>query len=281
MDWKQKAVNKTNILENNTQKVNYALVKAKNEEINLKKFLQILNQDNISYESFLKEPEPDFLLFNHDMNNSIGLEVTSLNLDYLKGCERQIEFMINNARDIFEANNTDLKYDLSISFSWDNVINRDIVYLKKNKKEIICDILQVVQRIEPIKFNKKSFIMNKVFDFHNSKFINKITVRNLVSKKSSWTRAHGTIVQEVQCVRKDDLSYQDLINNAINKKLNKPLNYKVEYNEIWLLIYASENTSSTLFTLDNFNYNKVYYTVYDKVYLMMENKLVLLKTDKV
>ncbi|MGN0002839.1 MAG: hypothetical protein ACI35V_05335 [Sphingobacterium composti] len=254
------------------------LSKAKEEKINLDRFLGLLKRVDLKFESFLKEPESDFLLLSGNNKKPIGIELTSLNQEHLKRSEKEIEFILNDAMSEFGAQHPLLKYNLSISFSFDNVWYKDFIFLKKEKQTIVDDLIKVVKHIEIIKSNRQSFTMYKVFQFHNSKFVNWVNVRNANNPINEWYLTGEAGGHSSQNVINNNSISEDLIEKLINKKIDKPFNYNVEYDEIWLLIYAHEGRNSSSFSLDYFDYNKMYKTRYDKVYLMLENKVVLLNT---
>lgn len=259
------------------------IAQAKEELQKAIEFLKLLDQENIIFDNLLKEPEPDVKLLNQINNSAIGMELVSLNIDKIKPLEFKLRNIVEHARVIFEEKSNPIDpICVTISFSKSGELKLDpdngSKIIDKCKHEIINDLVSIITKYEK-SISKGSLLeINKVFDF-DSKYIDRISISKTFMS-NFWSLSGGTVVPPIQNVNCGNGYEEDLIQKYLDKKSDKPKNYKSNYEELWLLIYAKENRNSTLFTLDRFDYNKIYKSPYDKVYLMLENRIELINTNK-
>lgn len=262
----------------------HAIGQAKEESLKTIKFLELLNKEHIVLDGLLCEPEPDVQLSNNLKETKIGMELVSLNVEKAKPIDMILRRIVKDAWSKFEElHPLNDRIWVSVSFSIHGVLkicpDNDIKNIIKIQSEIVDSLVSIVQRYEERISKMEHLTLNRVFDF-NSIYVDRVSIMKTNSKNSSWRIAGGTAVPPVQNVYVGDNQMKDLIELNLAKKRCKPSNYTIPFDELWLLIYANESSNSTLFTLDRFDDDKCYNSPYDKVYLMVEDRLILLNTTK-
>lgn len=217
-------------------KLDHESQKKQRERYYVTQFLKALNYDFKSLDS-KSPPEPDFTLSIDD--KIIGIEETQILYVDNKGFSRAqyistCESITARAEKIFENYKTQQDIDVCISFTDHSGTTsykaENLVKDKKEQERLAIEIASLVVNNMPWKDGHQAII-----DYYDPQFfdilspkIGFIHIYSTTGKRPSfWTSSYAGTCPKLN---------SELVAETIEKKNPKPLKYKVQYNEIWLLI---------------------------------------------